>query len=233
MSHQPEIAGSTPKETLYINNLNDKINQEDMKYGLYFLFQQFGEILDIILKKSNTLRGQAWIIFKDITAATNAKKNLNGFLFFDKELKINFAKQRSEILDKLEGRWVPKKKQKKENNNNAKKIGEQETAAEQKEQHQQQLQQQQLQMQINIQQTELNQPNNVLILEDLPSFVTTDILKALFSQYPGFKEVRLIAPRKVAFVEFSQEDEATVALNGLQNFQLTPQVFLKLNYAKF
>ncbi|EAR82989.2 U1 small nuclear ribonucleoprotein A (macronuclear) [Tetrahymena thermophila SB210] len=231
MSHQQEIAGSTPKETLYINNLNDKINQEDMKYGLYFLFQQFGEILDIILKKSNTLRGQAWIIFKDITAATNAKKNLNGFLFFDKELKINFAKQRSEILDKLEGRWVPKKKQKKENNNNAKKVGEQEIGTEQKEQQQQKQQLQQIPL--NIQQNELNQPNNVLILEDLPSFVTTDILKALFGQYPGFKEVRLIAPRKVAFVEFSQEDEATVALNGLQNFQLTPQVFLKLNYAKF
>lgn len=35
--------------------------------------------------------------------------------------------------------------------------------------------------------TELNAPNNVLMLEDLPTFVTSEILQALFGQYPGFK----------------------------------------------
>ena len=58
----------------------------DMKYALFFLFQQFGEVLDVVLKKSNPLRGQAWIVYKDITAATNAKKMLHGFLLFNKEM---------------------------------------------------------------------------------------------------------------------------------------------------
>lgn len=57
-----------------------------MKYGLFFLFQQFGEVLEIVLKKSNKARGQAWVVFKDITAATNAKKMLNGFSLFNKDM---------------------------------------------------------------------------------------------------------------------------------------------------
>lgn len=73
-----------------------------MKYGLFFLCQQFGEVLDIVLKKSNILRGQAWIIFKDITAATNAKKNLNGYLFFNKEMvTYNFIGLITKYFDKI------------------------------------------------------------------------------------------------------------------------------------
>lgn len=29
---------NAPKETLYLSNLNEKINITDMKYALYFLF---------------------------------------------------------------------------------------------------------------------------------------------------------------------------------------------------
>ena len=55
-----------------------------MKYALYFLLSQFGEVIDINIKKNNKMRGQAFAIFKDITAATNAKHALNGFTLFDK-----------------------------------------------------------------------------------------------------------------------------------------------------
>lgn len=41
------IYESAPKETLYLKNLNEKIKPLDMKYALYFLFSQYGEILDI------------------------------------------------------------------------------------------------------------------------------------------------------------------------------------------
>ncbi|EGR28098.1 spliceosomal protein, putative, partial [Ichthyophthirius multifiliis] len=174
--------------------------------------QQFGEILEIVIKKKNTLRGQAWIVFKDITAATNAKKMLHGFLFYGKDLKINFSKSRSEILDKLEGKWVPKKKLKR-NSILDQKI-ENQAQKHENQQQQQQQQQQQLQQQIQQAVTELNEPNNVLMVEYLPSFISSEILMSLFSQYPGFKEVRLISARRVGFIEFENEDQATVALHG-------------------
>lgn len=44
-----------------------------------------------------------------------------------------------------------------------------------------------LQVALEIPVAKINPPNNVLMLEDLPTFVTTEILQALFGQYPGFK----------------------------------------------
>lgn len=44
-----------------------------MKYSLFFLFSQYGEILKIVIKKSNRMRGQAFVVFSNISSATNAK----------------------------------------------------------------------------------------------------------------------------------------------------------------
>lgn len=63
-----------PNQTLYINNLNEKINQEILRASLKAIFQQFGTILDIVSCKSLKLKGQAWVVFEDITAATNAMR---------------------------------------------------------------------------------------------------------------------------------------------------------------
>ena len=42
---------NAPKETLYLNNLNEKIKQNDLRHAIYFLFSQYGDIIDIITKK--------------------------------------------------------------------------------------------------------------------------------------------------------------------------------------
>lgn len=44
----------------------------DLKKALYAVFGQFGRILDIVALKTFRLRGQAWIVFADVTSATNA-----------------------------------------------------------------------------------------------------------------------------------------------------------------
>lgn len=85
---------STPNESLYVTGLNDKIKIEgmppqskiDLKFTLYTLFQQYGEIIQIVMKKTNKLRGQAFIVFQNITYATNAKSALNGMAIFDRPL---------------------------------------------------------------------------------------------------------------------------------------------------
>jgi U2 small nuclear ribonucleoprotein B'' len=50
------------------------------------MFSQFGKILDVVCLKTYRLRGQAWIVFADVAAATNALRTMQGFLFFDKPI---------------------------------------------------------------------------------------------------------------------------------------------------
>jgi len=58
----------------------------EQKINLFFLFSQFGEILDIVTKKSDKMRGQAFVVFKDITSATTALKELQAYNLFEKNI---------------------------------------------------------------------------------------------------------------------------------------------------
>merc|ERR1712137_579755 len=59
------------------------------------------------------------------------------------------------------------------------------------------------------------------------------MLSMLFQQFPGFKEVRLVPGKSgIAFVEFESEMQSGVAMNGLQNFKITPTNLMKISYAK-
>jgi len=101
-----------PNQTLYINNLNERIKKEELKKSLYAMFSQFGTILDVVALKTLTMRGQAFIVFKDIPSATNAMRAMQNFPFYDKTMKINYAKTQSDILSKLNGTYQPREKQK-------------------------------------------------------------------------------------------------------------------------
>jgi len=58
----------------------------DLKKSLYAIFSQFGQILDIIARKTLKTKGQAFVIFKDVNSATNAMRSMQGFPFYDKPM---------------------------------------------------------------------------------------------------------------------------------------------------
>lgn len=59
------------------------------------------------------------------------------------------------------------------------------------------------------------------------------MLTMLFQQFPSFKEVRMVPGKKgIAFVEFENEVEASVAMNGLQHFKITPTNLMVISFAK-
>ena len=62
----------------------------ELKKSLYAIFSQFGQILDIVALKTLKMRGQAFVIFKDINSATNALRSMQGFPFYDKPMVIIF-----------------------------------------------------------------------------------------------------------------------------------------------
>jgi hypothetical protein len=58
----------------------------ELKRSLYCLFSQYGRILDVVALKTARLRGQAWVVFSEVTAASNAVRQMQGFPFYDKPM---------------------------------------------------------------------------------------------------------------------------------------------------
>ncbi|RHN48962.1 putative nucleotide-binding alpha-beta plait domain-containing protein [Medicago truncatula] len=79
--------------TIYINNLNEKIKIDELKKSLHAVFSQFGKILEVLAFKTLKHKGQAWVIFEDVTSASNALRKMQGFPFYDKPMVLSYALQ--------------------------------------------------------------------------------------------------------------------------------------------
>ena len=72
--------------SLYVRNLPDKLQKEDLKRNLYMLFATYGVILDIVALKTMKMLGQAHVVFRDVDSSTQAMRALQGFTFFGKDM---------------------------------------------------------------------------------------------------------------------------------------------------
>ncbi|KAK9478283.1 hypothetical protein V1514DRAFT_294312 [Lipomyces japonicus] len=92
-------------QTLYVNNLNDKIQKEEIRLCLYMLFETYGRVLDIVVLKTPKMRGQAHIAYSDAASATLALRSLQGITFLGKELRIAYSRSKSHAVAKLDGTY--------------------------------------------------------------------------------------------------------------------------------
>ena len=92
-----------PNQTIYVSNLYERLKKDELKQALYAAFTQFGKILDVVVMKTYRLRGQAWVVFEDVPAATNALRLMQGFPFYDKPMRIAYAKGKSDVVAKADG----------------------------------------------------------------------------------------------------------------------------------
>jgi RNA recognition motif-containing protein len=53
---------------------------------LYHIFSQYGEILELHAKKNLKLKGQAFVVFKDLNSASTAKHALNKINILGQEM---------------------------------------------------------------------------------------------------------------------------------------------------
>jgi len=204
-----------PNQTLFVSNLNHKIHLDDLKTNLFELFCPFGSILDIIAQKTESKCGQAFIVFHDIGASTNALRGLQGTQFLDRPIRINYAKTKSDAVAIKEGTYRPKKKEKRKERLVVKPANEVCTFPQ------------------KIVKTSVGGAKLfTLFVECLPDEMSDAAMAMLFKQYPGFTEVRLISGRNVAFVDYQTELQAETALRGLEGFLVTPQNALKISFAK-
>ncbi|KAL2828654.1 RNA-binding domain-containing protein [Aspergillus cavernicola] len=98
-------AAGLPNQTLYCTNLSDKLRKHDLRLSLYTLFSTYGTVLDVVAMKTEKMRGQAHIVFKDVQASTQALRALQGFDFFGKPMKIVYAKGTSDVISRLRGAY--------------------------------------------------------------------------------------------------------------------------------
>nr|KJB23296.1 hypothetical protein B456_004G090600 [Gossypium raimondii] len=204
-----------PNMTLYINNLNEKIKIDQLKKSLHAVFSQFGKILDVLAFKTLKHKGQAWVIFEDVNSATNALRRMQGFPFYDKEMRIQYAKTKSDIIAKADGTFVPREKRKRHDEKGGKKRKEQ--------------------LDPNQAAAGLN-PSYAgaygATPPNLPHDATAMMLQMLFNQYPGLKDVRMVEAKPgIAFVEYENEMQSTVAMQALQGFKIQQNQML-ITYAK-
>jgi RNA recognition motif-containing protein len=230
-----------PSHTIYIQSLNEKLKLPELKRGLYLLFSQFGNVVEIVAHKSFKLRGQAWIIYDSIASATKSLQQMQGFIFYNKPIRVSFAKTESDVISKANNTFKPRAKRKAEGellpegtiakeNIKIKKEIKQKLAAAQG-------------IVLPAANNTLNSaaaqsagpviPNHILFLENLPAESTELMLNMLFQQYSGFKQSRLV-PNKpgIAFVEFQDQLQSAVAMEGLQGFKITPTNLMKIGFAK-
>ncbi|KAL1192742.1 U2 small nuclear ribonucleoprotein B'' [Cardamine amara subsp. amara] len=219
-----------PNQSIYVKNLNEKVKKEELKRSLYCLFSQFGKILDVVALKTPKLRGQAWVTFSEVTAASNAVRQMQSFPFYDKPMRIQYAKAKADCIAKAEGTFVPKDKKRK-----------QEEKVERKREETQRPNTANGPTSNNgvpppsFQPSgqEAMPPNNILFLQNLPYETTSVMLQLLFDQYPGFKEIRMIGAKPgIAFVEYGDDVQSSMAMQALQGFKITPQNSMIISFAK-
>lgn len=220
-----------PNQTIYIKNLNEKVKKEELKRSIYALFSQYGRILDVVALKTPKLRGQAWVVFSEITAASNAVRQMQNFPFYEKNMRIQFAKTKSDCVAKAEGSFVPREKKRK-----------QEERAEKKRRVEEPQQSATANGERNggptasFRQSARDAdaaPNHILFIQNLPHETDSMMLKILFEQYPGFREVRMIdAKPGIAFVEFEDDAQSAMAMDALQGFKINLHNPMVISYAK-
>jgi len=225
-------------ETLYIQNLNEKIKTDVLKASLRGLFKSYGEVLDVVAHGNLRMRGQAFVSFASKESATKAMKDIQRFPLYSKPMQISFAKTRSDaVVKKVDAQNFDTHKAQRDEH---KKTTRYSNPLKQKFRAKRMAAEMDGAAAIpapkrpNVQMPdEYLPPNKILFLQNLPESVTKDQLMSLFSQYPNLYEVRLIpTKRDIAFVEYLDEGSAGVAKDALHNYKLDGENKIKITFAR-
>lgn len=212
------MAENPPNPTLYISNLPDALNKELLKASLKAIVSAVAPPLDIVVMRTAKLRGQAWVVFTDVTSSTNVLTHLQGFPFFDKPMKLQYARSESDATAKFQGRAPNKATRSQKTAPQDRQLAGKSAASA---------------APASKGVAGLEPPNKILFVQGLPPATNEGMLGMLFQQFPGFKEVRMVEARPgIAFVEFENDMQASVAMTGLQSFRITPTNAMAITYAK-
>ena len=233
--------------TVYAHNLEERIKIPALTEALSEIFSEYGTIVEIVAKRNLKAKGQAFIVFDNADSVTSAIEEVNGFELFDKPMKLEVARTRSdrtvEREEGGEGLEVWKRKR---------------AAEKERKQAQERASQREREKVLKrpagagvsggvdsglatrpakavkgaglktsganaaaVIPDEYLPPNKILFLRDLPEDYDADGLSRIFSRFEGFREVRMVPGRKgIAFVEYEAETGAISAKEATAGMQL-------------
>ncbi|KAF9782363.1 hypothetical protein BJ322DRAFT_216517 [Thelephora terrestris] len=253
-------SAAQPNTTLYINNLNDKINKEELRTQLYALFATYGKVIDVVATKSPKMRGQAFLVFADLAGATSAMRACAGMTFYDKPLRISYAKAKSyATLKREDPNFVPPKSAhagalSEFNSKFASGVSLSEKrprdddgpAGRQAKREKQQESDEEMELDDDDDdepaapsKATTQQPSAQLLCTNLPQEVTDDVLSVLFQQYRGLQTVRVLVsptpnaagqPVKMAQILYETPQLAAVAKENLNGFALKKDWVMSVSY---
>ncbi|CAD6579157.1 MAG: hypothetical protein TREMPRED_002414 [Tremellales sp. Tagirdzhanova-0007] len=226
-------------ETLYVQNLNEKVRTPVLIETLGSLFKPYRPLLPITAHHNVRMRGQAFVTFPDVEAANRARKDVNEFPLYGKgmvrlsslprvkvegifsDVDVIFAGLANKLCEDEVGFDERTRRNNPVRRKAAAKLKADESTAPA-------AKRQRLQMP-----DEYLPPNSVLFVQNLPEGTTSDDLREVFELHAGLLEIRTIPAKKdIAFVEFSDEGSATVAKDALHNFKIDGETKMKVTYAR-
>jgi len=172
-----------------------------------------------VAKKNLKAKGQAFVVYESEEDAQDAIDTLQGFDLFNdgRKLVLAFAKSRSdatvlrvdgdEALEEHKKHRIAEKERKRAleaaNATQAKRVAADSLAERPAKTTKPATQAP------GMVPEELLPPNKILFIRELPENYGSEMLNALFSRYPGFKEIRMVPGRAgIAFVEYLDEESA-------------------------
>ncbi|KAG6812328.1 hypothetical protein H0H92_003412 [Tricholoma furcatifolium] len=242
-------SSNQPNTTLYLNNLNDKVNKEELKTQLYALFTTYGKIIDIVASKKQAMRGQAFLVFNDLAGATSAMRACEGMVFYDKPIHIDYAKTKSYATSRKEDpSFVAPtsihassvlsqgaKRHRGDDTADGERSAKREKSEEDEEEMEIDDEEEPAQIHILslLEASTIPNPSQQvsarLLCTNLPQEVTDDVLSVLFQQYQGFQTAKVTwsptpnrdgAKVKLAQVSFETPELANAAKTALDGFTL-------------
>ncbi|KAF2473927.1 putative U1 small nuclear ribonucleoprotein [Lindgomyces ingoldianus] len=230
-------ANGLPISTLYVNNLYERAEVDFMVEAMRTIFQDFGEIVDIVMKKSLYRKGQAFIVFTDPASVSKAM-TMQGFPLFDKPMHLAPAKTVSDATVKQKGNddqletHVRKRKSEKERKQ-AKLAAEAQKNASHAPGATEPSKPRPAKSAAAVIPDEYLPPNKILFLQNIPSDVDADELTIIFERFPGFKEVRSVPMRAIAFAEYDTEQNAITAKEATAGMTIgAEQKQMKVTYQR-
>ncbi|CEJ58578.1 Putative Small nuclear ribonucleoprotein U1a,U2b [Penicillium brasilianum] len=240
MAATGQSTGSVPpNSTVYVRNLEERIKIEQLKVALEEIFSEFGNVVEIVAKKNLKAKGQAFVVFDNVEAATRAIEDVNGFELFDKPMVLDYAKTKSDATVLREGGNDELESHKR------RRLAEKER----KQAHEALEAQKKLKRPAApadsarpakttkgaglkpttaaaaaVVPDEYLPPNKILFLRDLPDDASQEGLSEVFGRFEGFQEVRLVPGRKgIAFVEYETEAGAISAKEATSGMPMGDQ----------
>lgn len=209
----------------------------DLKQALYALAGQYGAVVDIVARSTLRTKGQAFVVFRDVSSAAAALRALHGRDLFDKPMRVQYARDRSDaalrtadegtsaaaaaaIAERVRIRQQRREQLRKQQQSAKRKAARKRplpsaTAA------------------AATATAAVAAPNNMLFVENLPAGYTEDALRALFGQIGGFCEAKMVPARQgLAFVEYDTPVSAGTALVRLNGLKVDPDHPIRVTFAK-